>query len=408
MSDKGGCTICRLISTLLTLALIAGGGYAAWFFLGQPTADEAVEDLGEFGKDFVDLIKEIDFGDFTDVLNNFTGFTSDLFDEDPFVGDNTTNVWRGHTKGTGGLTLELWNALDETWQTEYAESVNDWNTLCNPKVLVLTNKDVELDRECIQTDGIMKVCNGNYGETGWLGINEVLKTVPAGIIQSSVAKMNEHYLRNADYDERLYTMCHEIGHGFGLPHTDENFGNSDLGNCLDYTNTPSNNLRPGDANCNRLLGMYGSVDGGRRKISQTWVRRALRYRSDAELYEDGEDESYTDEEESYTDDAQYYYESAREEYPNLSAEYETAMEEFYYELEQGSLGRSSHANANDDEDDDDDYDDDDDDDDASINVREERDRGRWRRLREHSGGGDFVRRLNDGFELEVHLLYARE
>jgi hypothetical protein len=51
---------------------------------------------------------------------------------------------------------------------------------------------------------------GNYGETGWLGINEVLKTVPNDVIVSSVAKMNEYYLNNAEYDERLYTMCHEV------------------------------------------------------------------------------------------------------------------------------------------------------------------------------------------------------
>jgi hypothetical protein len=34
-----------------------------------------------------------------------------------------------------------------------------------------------------------------------------------GVIQSSVAKMNEYYLRNANYDHRRFTMCHEIGHG---------------------------------------------------------------------------------------------------------------------------------------------------------------------------------------------------
>jgi hypothetical protein len=43
-----------------------------------------------------------------------------------------------------------------------------------------------------------------------LGINEVLKSVTDGVISSSVAKMNEYYLNNADYDERLYTMCHEV------------------------------------------------------------------------------------------------------------------------------------------------------------------------------------------------------
>ena len=55
--------------------------------------------------------------------------------------------------------------------------------------------------------------------------------------------------------------CHEIGHGFGLPHTDENFNNPDLGNCMDYTSRPQNNLHPDASNFARLRSMYGTFDG---------------------------------------------------------------------------------------------------------------------------------------------------
>jgi len=246
--------------------------------------------------------------------------------------------------------------------------------------------------------------SGNYGETGWLGINEVLKTVPAGIIQSSVAKMNEHYLLNADYDERLYTMCHELGHGYGLPHTDENFNNKDLGNCLDYTNSPSNNLRPGDANCKRLLEMYGALGGGisrrSRRISQKQAQRALRYRSDAEIYEDETDDEDEDEmtdlevEEqkmtttTYDDDARYYYEYARSQHPDMTEEYEKAMKELYYEIAQGNILQQQQQQE------------------VPIAVNEKR--GKWRCLREHPRGGNFVRKLNDGFVLEVHVLYPNQ
>ena len=50
--------------------------------------------------------------------------------------------------------------------------------------------------------------------------------------------------------------CHEIGHGFGLPHTDENFVNENQGNCLDYTMRPESNMHPGDVNFYKLLSMY--------------------------------------------------------------------------------------------------------------------------------------------------------
>merc|ERR1712238_156196 len=118
-------------------------------------------------------------------------------------------------------------------------------------------------------------------------------------------------------DERLYTMCHELGHGYGLPHT------------------------------------------------------------------------------NYNDDARYYFEDARSQYPDMSAEYEKAMEELYYEISQGSVlspPKQQEENEIEENTIDEDI--------LPIDVR-----GKWRCLREHPRGADFSRRLNDGFILEVHVLF---
>lgn len=72
--------------------------------------------------------------------------------------------------------------------------------------------------------------------------------------------MNEYYLRNANFYHRRFTMCHELGHGFGLPHTDENPYNKNLGNCLDYTDDPEENLLPGEVNFNALNQVYVSQE----------------------------------------------------------------------------------------------------------------------------------------------------
>jgi hypothetical protein len=60
MAGNGGqgCSLCRIINLLISLAFLGAGGYMIWFFLGKPD----VEDVQGFFDDFDG------FGDFTDVL----------------------------------------------------------------------------------------------------------------------------------------------------------------------------------------------------------------------------------------------------------------------------------------------------------------------------------------------------
>mmetsp|Transcript_24177 Transcript_24177/g.33778 ORF Transcript_24177/g.33778 Transcript_24177/m.33778 type:complete len:329 (-) Transcript_24177:81-1067(-) len=266
-AQKKSC-VSRLFSLAITLGFLGGAGYILWHFLGKPEPKELWDD-----------IQDIDFGD---VLKNLTDLDfHDGWLNDPFLSSNATNEWK-NGKDNNGLSLTLLNALDENWQEEYEAAVEDWEN-GNPDALTLTTKRVSVDRDACkkteQTGGVMMVCNENFGESGWLGINVVAKV--GGYIISSVAQMNEFYLFNADIYERQYTMCHEIGHGFGLPHTDESFNNIDLGNCMDYTRTPKNNLHPDESNYARLAGLYGVV--GRRRYlkgsSNTGHPRHIRYSS---------------------------------------------------------------------------------------------------------------------------------
>ena len=50
-----------------------------------------------------------------------------------------------------------------------------------------------------------------------------------------------------------------LGHGLGLGHFDENFYNKDLGNCMDYTERPENNMHPDESNFLVLEELYGTV-----------------------------------------------------------------------------------------------------------------------------------------------------
>jgi hypothetical protein len=148
-------------------------------------------------------------------------------EEDPFFGGAAEKT-RWSNQGSG-LELEILNALDERWYTLFEIAIKNWDD-GDPDALTLSVTKVEIDHDCVEVTGKLKVCNGDYGDTKWRGINQVI--LSNGFIVSSVAKLNEFYLATADESQRQYTMCHEIGHGFGLQHTDENFFNADLGNCM--------------------------------------------------------------------------------------------------------------------------------------------------------------------------------
>mmetsp|Transcript_14924 Transcript_14924/g.19546 ORF Transcript_14924/g.19546 Transcript_14924/m.19546 type:complete len:311 (+) Transcript_14924:20-952(+) len=251
---KSLCTRLRkCCGNLISFGMILFTAAVLWNFMGRPSGQDALRSA----KRAWSTLGNIDASDFSNVLGNLSDVDWDKgFNEDPYGGseDNTTIIWQ-QAKGYG-LTLTLQNALDDNWQTEFAAAFADWQ---ESEALDISTVRVDVDNSCTRVEGVMKVCNGNFGDTGWVGINEIEMIYKNGsnkYISSSVAKMNEFYLNHAAYAKRQYTMCHEIGHGFGLPHTDTNFNNQDTGNCLDYSSSPENNMHPGDINFERLAYAY--------------------------------------------------------------------------------------------------------------------------------------------------------
>jgi hypothetical protein len=188
---------------------------------------------------------------------------------DPFIDGSEAHKWQVDN-GQSGLRLEVLNGLTDDWQGIFDEVLSDWEN-GEPDALDLSVQLDEIDQTCEPVRSKLKVCNGDYGDTGWRGINEVLISGD-GFIISSIAKMNDYYLKGSSDVLRRYTMCHQMGHGFGLSHTDEDFFNEDLGNCMDYTNNPEVNMRPDETNYELLTEWYGQIDdnnGATRKLLTT-------------------------------------------------------------------------------------------------------------------------------------------
>lgn len=178
--------------------------------------------------------------------------------------------WKTSKKG---LELKIRNALTSDWDPYFEEAVKDWNMA---PALQLSTDYVDADPSCKEVRGIMKVCNKDFGQTGWTGLNEVY--YEGKWIVKSVAKMNEYYLSTSQTTnaEKLFVMCHEIGHGFGLPHRDEIANNADLGSCMDYTYRFENNKRP-DAliDFDNLENLYGRINGKRSMLRVSKSRNEL-------------------------------------------------------------------------------------------------------------------------------------
>ena len=89
--------------------------------------------------------------------------------------------------------------------------------------------------------GTTQVCNGRYGNNGWLGLASINIINGEHITQGS-AKMNDTYFVTSKYNnpnEKLHVVCQEIAHTFGLDHQSED--GSSQNSCMDYfSNTGAN------------------------------------------------------------------------------------------------------------------------------------------------------------------------
>ena len=133
----------------------------------------------------------------------------------------------------------------------------EWNGGKTP--LITSIVPGQARKRCAMVVGTTQVCNGKYGNNGWLGLASININGGTHITQGS-AKVNDTYFDTPTYntpDERLHVMCQEVAHTFGLGHTSED--GSSQKTCMDYSSSPDS-TGPNQHDFDQLEIIYAHTD----------------------------------------------------------------------------------------------------------------------------------------------------
>jgi hypothetical protein len=183
-----------------------------------------------------------------------------------------THSWNGYhwARTANPFTLKLGDNVSSTWDSYLNTASSDWS-----QSTVLDTTKVNggtTPKDCKPTLGRVEVCNYAYGQNGWLGVASIWIYTGTKHIAQGTVKLNDSYFNTSTYNTpawRNLVSCQEVGHTFGLDHQDENFDNSNLGTCMDYTRDPSTNQHPNQGDYDQLLCIYDPATNHKRLTTDT-------------------------------------------------------------------------------------------------------------------------------------------
>jgi hypothetical protein len=163
------------------------------------------------------------------------------------------------SRASNPLKLNVGDNVAPVWDSYLVTTSSDWSTSSVLDTTIVTGAGIT---NCGAFAGRVEVCNNTYGSNGWLGVATIWAS--GDHITQATVKVNDSYFNTSTYNTQAWrnlVMCQEVGHTFGLDHQDENFNNSNLGTCMDYTNDPSSNQHPNQHDYEQLATIYTHLDG---------------------------------------------------------------------------------------------------------------------------------------------------
>jgi hypothetical protein len=179
-----------------------------------------------------------------------------------FVSSTSANhSWNGYhwARSANPVHLTLGDNLTGDWGAYLDTAEQDWD---QSRVLDLAvGPGHAAKRNCKPATGAIEICNGAYGFNQWLGIAQI--SVSGKHITSGSVRVNDSYFNTSTYNSpawRQLVICQEVGHTFGLDHQDEDFSNTPLGTCMDYSSDPNPNQHPNAHDYEELEIIYSHLD----------------------------------------------------------------------------------------------------------------------------------------------------
>lgn len=176
---------------------------------------------------------------------------------------SANHSWGGYhwARTSNPFTIKLGDNLSTDWKSYLATTSNDWS---KSTVMDTTIVAGQAKGKCRPTAGRDEVCNGAYGQNGWLGIASIWLSGGTHITQGTV-KLNDTYFVQAPYNntaEKEHVMCQEVGHTFGLDHQDTS--GASLNTCMDYyhniSDSDTKSTAPNQHDYDELALIYQHLD----------------------------------------------------------------------------------------------------------------------------------------------------